>query len=548
MKARIAHWVSIFFLAGTLLPGQAERREDRARAQKKAVQEEAVDYYQRWLEEDVRYIISDEEEKVFRALTTPEEKDQFIEQFWYRRDPDPRTAANEFKEEFYRRIAYVNEKFGSGIPGWKTDRGRTYIMFGPPDIIEDHPSGGWYYRPMHEGGGATSTYPFQIWTYNWIEGVGDQIEIEFVDPSWSGEYRMALEAWEKDALLHVGFMGPTDAELEGTLSKLDRPYFSPGNYRNTRMQRKLGLRLQDRPFERMMRFYQLQKPEPIRFDDLKQLVETQIFYEQLPFRLSYEHIAIDSRQILVPITLEIDNPNLSFNTDPSGESVSSQVNIYGLLQSLSGRVVKEFDDTLLLRFPAAELEQRSQRKSTYQKMLLLAPGRYKLTLVIKDDHSQTVGTRQVGLTLPGVEEGKLATSSVILARALQFVEEVPEQLTPFLLGDFKVVPNVSRTFNAGDDMGVYLQVYNARMDQTSQSADLEVEYRILREGRVVTSYLDPKRNSVLDYGDRLLVLQAFRLRDLEPGQYQLEIELRDTIADTAISRHVDFSVLPPPPS
>ncbi len=532
----------IVVAAVLLAPLSAQQREDDRSSQKKALQEEATDHYRRWVDEDVRYIITEEERKVFDALTTPEERDHFIEQFWYRRDPDPRTSINEYKEEFYRRIAYANEKFGSGIPGWKTDRGRTYITFGPPDIIEDHPSGGWYYRNMNEGGGATSTYPFQVWVYNYIDGIGTEVEVEFVDPSWSGEYRMALEPWEKDALLHVGFMGPTDAELEGTLSKLDRPYFSPGNYRNTKMQNKLGLRARDKPFERMLRFYQLQRPEPIQFDDLKQLVETQVFYEQLPFRLSHDHIAIDRRQVLVPVTLEVDNQNLTFQTDPNGESVSSQINIYGLVQSMAGRVVVEFDDTLVLRFAASELEERSRRRSTYQKILVLPPGRFKLTLVLQDDHSQSVGTRQFGLLLPALKEDQLDTSSVILARALQFVEEVPQELTPFVLGDFKVIPNVTRTFHAGDSMGVYLQVYNAAVDQATLASDLEVEYRIRRDGKIVKSLLDPKRNSVLDYGDRVLVLQAFPLKDLEPGSYQLEIHLRDTVGGAEASRSIDFSV------
>ena len=115
--------------------------------------------YRKWLNEDVAYIITDEERTAFKRLQTDEEREQFIEQFWLRRDPTPDTVENEFKEEHYRRIAYANEHFASGIPGWKTDRGRIYITYGPPDEIESHPSGGTYERPPEEGGGETSTYP-----------------------------------------------------------------------------------------------------------------------------------------------------------------------------------------------------------------------------------------------------------------------------------------------------------------------------------------------------------------------------------------------------
>ncbi len=504
--------------------------------------EERFDYYRKWLEEDVVWIISDEERAVFANLTTDGERDQFIEQFWRRRDTDPRTPTNEFKDEHYRRIAYANEKFGSGKPGWKSDRGQAYIAFGPPDIIEDHPSGGWYYRPAHEGGGATSTYPFQLWIYNYIEGIGDQVEIEFVDPSWSGEYRMALEPWEKDALLHAGFGGPTDAELEGSLSKLDRPYFSPGNYRNTRMQRRLGMRMKDKPFERVLRFYKLQAPEPIQYTDLKQIVETRITYNELPFGMGYEYLSIEPDQLLVPVTLEFDNQNLSFEEIDDGNAKKGQVNIYGLVQSMTGGIVAEFDDSLKLEFPSTEFQTRSRRKSVYQKMLVLPPGRFKLTLAVKDEVSGRAGTLQRGIALPVRKEDELDSSSVVLARVLQFVQQVPEQAVPFVWGDFKVVPNITATFNSADDMGVYLQVYNARIDQTSLTSSVDVQYEIWQDGKIVKSYLDPKKNSVLDYGDRLLLLQALDLADLQPGQYLLRISLADEIGGGRLSREVGFTV------
>ena len=144
-------------------------------------QEEYQDYYKKWLQEDVVYIITDEEIEVFDKLTTADEKEEFIEHFWHRRDPDLRTPSNEYKEEHYRRIAYANERFPSGLPGWKTDRGRTYIIHGPPTQVTSRAGGGFYARPMHEGGGETSTYPFEVWRYGYIEGIGEEVELEFVD-------------------------------------------------------------------------------------------------------------------------------------------------------------------------------------------------------------------------------------------------------------------------------------------------------------------------------------------------------------------------------
>src|SRR6476660_1254618 len=193
--------------------------KDRNERKKK---EELKSVYKNWLEQDVSYIITDEERKAFKALKTDEERDQFIENFWLRRDPDPDTPENEYKEQYFERVQYANEKFSSGVPGWRTDRGRIYIMYGKPDELESHPAGGAYDRPSWEGGGSTSTFPFETWWYRYIEGIGSDIEIEFVDPSGSGEYRIAQSPNEKDALLHVPGAGLTLAESLGMANKADR--------------------------------------------------------------------------------------------------------------------------------------------------------------------------------------------------------------------------------------------------------------------------------------------------------------------------------------
>ena len=140
-----------------------------------------VSPYTKWLEEDAAYIITDAERAAFRRLETDAERDRFIEQFWLRRDPTPGTPENEFQVEHYRRILYANDHFASSRAGWKTDRGRIYILFGPPDERDEHPRGD-----------ATRVYPFDLWRYRFIEGIGQNVWMEFVD-SGSGEYRMTRD-------------------------------------------------------------------------------------------------------------------------------------------------------------------------------------------------------------------------------------------------------------------------------------------------------------------------------------------------------------------
>jgi GWxTD domain-containing protein len=179
-----------------LTPEQRKAKDD-------ALRRELATPYKKWLDEDVVYIISDEEKKAFKQLDTDKDREQFVEQFWLQRDPTPGTSENEFKEEIYRRIGYANEHFTvDGFPGWRTDRGRIYIQYGRPDEIDAHASGGTYERPLNQGGGTTQTYPFEQWRYRYIDGVGQNIIIEFVDRSGKGEYRMTMDPAEKDALLN----------------------------------------------------------------------------------------------------------------------------------------------------------------------------------------------------------------------------------------------------------------------------------------------------------------------------------------------------------
>lgn len=142
--------------------------------------------FRSWLDRDAAYIITDDERSAFEGLQSDEEREKFIEQFWERRDPTPGTPENEYREEHYRRIAFANEQLG----GWQTERAQIYIMFGPPDQIDDHSQGGQYQRPPAEGGGLVRTSPWMMWTYRYIEGLGSDIGFVFVDDGYGAGFRV----------------------------------------------------------------------------------------------------------------------------------------------------------------------------------------------------------------------------------------------------------------------------------------------------------------------------------------------------------------------
>lgn len=133
--------------------------------------------YRKWLTEDVRWIISNQERKSFLQLNTDPDRDRFVAAFWEQRNPTPGSQANPFKEEHYRRIAFANQHFAATAPGWKTDRGRVYIVYGPPDSIQMQAP-------------SSTTFPQQFWTYGHMYGKVGAVQLKFVDRCRCGDYKL----------------------------------------------------------------------------------------------------------------------------------------------------------------------------------------------------------------------------------------------------------------------------------------------------------------------------------------------------------------------
>ena len=541
-KSQVCHSFNLIGIAAVLLILGATMeagRQSNANVEKHQ-REEQQDYYGKWLNENVVFIISPEEKTVFEALTSPEEKEQFIEQFWFRRDSDPRTKTNEFREEHYRRIAYANENYSSGLPGWKSDRGRIYIIHGPPDSIEMHPSGGRYMRPLWEGGGTTSTYPFEIWWYRHIEGVGEGIELEFVDPSFSGEYRLALSPEEKDAMLHVPGVGLTLAEQYGMATKADRPTFSPGNrdYYPLRVRR-----AKDNPFIRYETFVGVQRPKKIKYDDLKEVVDVNVAYSELAVELRKDYFKLNDEQVLVAVTLTLDHDNLTFKEDKG--VYLAKVGVYGLVTTLTKKIIKEFEDDLIQSYRTEFFKQGLPRRSTYQKIIALDRKlRYKLSLVVKDLNSGKVGVIRDGIFPPSYSEEDLVTSSLVLSDSIRQLEDVQQQDQMFVLGDLKIRPSIDNIFSSSKPLGVYLQVYNAAIDESTLRPSLRVKYRLSQGGQNLAERLDEDGEPIQFFSPgRVVLVTSFSAESLRPGIYRMEVEVQDRIRDQLVTVGEKFHVV-----
>ncbi len=512
-------------------------KEKRKREEK--LRKELMTPYRKWLSEDVTYIITDEERAAFKRLQTDEEREQFIEQFWLRRDPTPDTVENEFKEEHYRRIAYANEHYASGIPGWKTDRGRIYITYGPADEIESHPSGGTYERPPEEGGGTTSTYPFEQWRYRWIEGIGTNIIIEFVDPTMTGEYRMTMDPSEKDALLYVPNAGLTLMEQMGLASKTDRFNRTDGT--------RLGTAFGGTPesmneFTRLEQYAKLQKPPVIKFKDLEAEVNSKITFNVLPMRARVDYFPLTEASVLTNITLQYENKDLNFQAKEGVQK--AVVNIYGRITTMTRRVVQVFEDTVTVDSPAELLQAMSQRASIYQKQLALAPGTYRLNVVSKDVVGGNMNNYEVALTVPRADSEKLSASSLVLA---DLIEKVPTRSIgtgQFVIGSSKVRPRVNESFKRDEKMGIYLKMYNFGADEKTHKPSAQVEYTVLKHGsnEKIFDFTEDVLNIPDASASQATIEKLLPLKSLAPGQYTLKVTITDKLRNQILTPTTQFTV------
>jgi GWxTD domain-containing protein len=483
------------------LSGKEKKNRDQS------LRKELDPAYDTWKKVDVAYIISDEESQAFDRLSTNEERDTFIEQFWRRRDPTPDTEENEFKEEHYRRMAYVNERFASGIPGWKTDRGQIYIKYGPPDEIESHPSGGTYQRSPEEGGGNTTTFPFEKWRYRFLENIGTDIVIEFVDRTMSGEYRMTTDVSEKDALSHVPGYQP------------------PAAGRN--------------PFDLLERDINLRKQPSIKFRDLEATVTSSIRYNALPMKVRTDFIPVTPTSILSNITLQFDRKDLQFQ-QKEGYS-KAVINLYARITTMSRRTVNVFEDVISVDALTGAIEKATAGTSIYQKAVPLAPGRYRLNIAAKDVIGGNTASYETVLDVPQFEEDQLAASSLILADVLEHVPAKNIGLGQFVIGPTKVRPRVGETFSNDEKLGFYVQLHHFLADPATHKPNGTIEYEIVKSGtsEVVFTYREDLQGAASEVTiERLLPLNRFA-----PGSYTFRITVVDKIRNQTITPSATFHIV-----
>ena len=520
--------------------------DKQKKANAKALKQELGSTYKKWLNEDVRWIITDEETSAFKQLSNDEERDQFIEQFWLRRDPTPDTEENEYKEEHYRRIAYANEHYAAGKAGWRTDRGRIYIVFGPADEIEAHPSGGQYDRPMEEGGGNTSTYPFETWRYRYIEGFGSQgqeVMIEFVDTCMCGDYHMTIDPNEKDALLHVPGAGLTQYEQMGLANKADRIAGIGSAGQN-------GMTGQNstKQFDKLELMAKLNTAPKVKFKDLEEVVSHKINVNLMPFDIRTDYVKITGDTVLVPVTIQVKNKHITFvNKDGIQRGT---VNIFGRVTGLTGKIAQTFEDTVQVDVPNELLEKTQEHSSLYWKAIPLRPGRYRFDVVVKDVNGDRVGTWSHGVAVPEYNEDKLASSSLILADHMEKVPAKSIGAGNFVIGQTKFAyPHLEpangtpASFKRDQRLNLWLQIYNLQADTKTNKPSAKVEYEIVNmANNQAVVHSSESTDTMGNLGDQMTLEKSLALSGFQPGIYRLTVKVDDNISKQQIAPSVRFAV------
>ncbi len=499
------------------VPDKTNRKQQKK--QERALRKELASAYKKLLDEDLVYIITVEERAAFLRLGTDEEREQFIEQFWLRRNPNPDTVENEFKEEHYRRIAYANEHFSVGQPGWMSDRGRIYIIWGPPDHIDSNPTGGLYSESPGEGTHTAVTYPFEQWHFRYLEGIGNNITLEFVDKNSIGDYRLTVDPTEKEI-----FTSP------GPLTRGSEPLLS-GEDVNSRFRLLNNLNL----------YGKVQRAPAVRFKDLEEVVESRIVRDSIPVELRTSFFRVTDETLLVPLTVAIRKKNLSFlEKDQVQQAV---LNVFCRIETITGRIVQTFEDVVQLAIPESLFTSSLGEPVLYQKTVPLRSGLYKLSLVVKDVNSGDIGVVQQRLAVPRFDADQLAHSSLILADTIEHVPVRNIGTGQFVIGDFKVRPVVTKEFHSNQTLGIYMQVYNLALNEANHKPDASVHYSIVRGTETILSQTETTA-TLSSVGSQLTLAKRFPLDRLGPGRYLLVVSVTDSKLNQTVQASANFRVLP----
>src|SRR5213594_4613961 len=348
-----------------------------------------------------------------------------------------------------------------------------------------------------------------------------------------------MDPSEKDALLHVPGAGLSLMESMGMASKTDRFTRSDG----TNLPRSMGGEPASmNEFNRLELYAKVNRPPEVKFKDLEAVVTSRIVRDQVHFNWRTDYLKVTNDTVLVPVTVQVPNSQLSFQAKDGIHS--AVLNVFGRISTLTGRVVQTFEDSVTRDFPDSLFQQSLKLQSIYQKAVPLRPGLYRLDLVIKDVQSGNIGVVNSRLQVPRYEDDKLEASSLILADQIEHVPAKQIGAGQFVLGSSKVRPRLEADFTTADRLGVYMQVYNLKPDDTTHKSSATFEFTVKKGNEQVMQFKETS-GDMKQTGDQVTIERLLPLGTLTPGKYTLEVIATDSLANQTISRSAEFTVKAP---
>lgn len=538
---------------------------------------ELPDKYKKWMEEEVVYIISEYEKSVLKNLPTDEQRERFIKMFWKRRDPTPETPFNEFREEHYRRINFANKNYFEGRTGWRTDRGRIYIMFGPPDFFETNPGGakGFLFEQA-----STAEYPSEVWTYRYIPGVRSRmqrVDFMFIDQYANGEYKLSFDPALANALRNISI--PSRYAGYG-----DFPGEEPAGGLSTM---RLAEQARDltgmNPLEKLYMMAEFTKSRgevleemerSARVRRLKGVVEARESLNQLSFNTKESFLSGGEGFTYVPISVEVAGKDLRF--EKKKDAYLGLLNFYIEIKDAKDETVYTASDRLEMTLREETYQRRVTDYYQYKHGFSLRPGDYFIHLVVWDEFNKNVGYLDKKLTIPGFVKDEYGLSEVILANDIRVVEvkteekviksedvpalkslegtelKIPDKIKireyqnvgPYTFGNLEVFPNTLGEYRKDEELAFFYQIYNPTYDVAKGGALLYIEHQIWK-GDVFVGVVDRPQKVKIPFEQKMVAVNSgatYNLSALQPGTYYLLIRVRDVYTDRKVEKRIKFKV------
>lgn len=466
---------------------------------KKELKEPLSKWSKQWLEEVVAYIITSAEKNVFIMLPTELERGKFIVNFWKKKDPNPETQENEFKLEYYKRIALANKFFGdSGIEGWRTERGKIYILLGPPNQIQrDFRTSTTSFSVLFHGAK-------EIWHYWNLPNprLPYNMEFVFVERFGTGNYVLerSLSLGQDSRALDMDSLSYTFDYMEYMTEAMKNPFENE--------------------------------------DKLRGIVTTQVTYSQIPYEYEIFYLKGPEKRTFVPLVFEI--PYSALPQKVIEDEYYFSLTLLANVSNNLGQIIFEKRKDINFKHTLTKMNSLKDKTFRLQTSFSLDPDAHKIHLVVLDNFSGKVGTTHQEISFPKFDSSEMSLSDIIL---FSKTYEGEQRTTVRREGGFvedKILSEISKVFQSGQGLNVYFEVYNLSLKPETGLNDFDVEYLFLHSGKLLSQVTPPKARPTVEKD--CLVQTTLRLKNFKPGEYTLQAKVTDSNSGKSLTKEIQFMV------